>query len=155
MKKLMADQISKRSYRQKVTPGQVWAEAHMAGIDPIKLAEKINESIEASERLENRANVTVQVTKKLLSEARAAGMDIGDQAVREKVLDGTKYLYTNQPKSLEEEAELIAKQLKEDVDFVKKVLLHKKAAERREKKIQGQVFETMLADGYRNKGNKK
>jgi len=134
---LLADQIAHRPERQKVSAKDVIWEARMAGCDPVKLAEKINKSIEQAEQLENRTDISVQVARNLLKEAMKAGADIGNPEVRAKVLEGAKVNQQKEPLSLDEEAlarvEILRKQgIIEDVSFVKKVILAEKEAKRKE-----------------------
>lgn len=93
-----------RDRQVKVTAKDVAMEARICGVDPAKMAERINKSLEQEEEIEADGTLTMEETQAVLRQAQEAGMNISDPEVKEKVLgQAREFKKSQKAQRLEEE----------------------------------------------------
>lgn len=139
-------EISSAPIRKKITSGEVYLEAKMAGVDPRIYAEKMNANLEKSVSDLSPGEIVVA-----LDEARQGGIDTGDEAERKKVLEIRRQQKTRKVLTEDERAVIVAMRTGSTAERVKKIWAfeHKKKAEEEKKsgKIDLLVKERM-ASGF-------
>ena len=140
------EKISPAPIRKKVTSGEVYLEARMAGVDPKIYAEKINANLEKSVSDLSPGEIVVA-----LDEARQGGIDTGDEAERKKVLEIRRQQKTRKVLTEDERAVIVAVRTGSTAERVEEIWAfeHKKKAEEEKKsgKIDLLVKERM-ASGF-------
>ena len=140
------EKISPAPIRKKVTSGEVYLEARMAGVDPKIYAEKMNDNLEKSVSDLSPGEIVVA-----LDEARQGGIDTGDEAERRKVLEIRIQQKTRKVLTEDERAVIVAMRTGSTAERVKEIWAfeHKKKAEEEKKsgKIDLLVKERM-ASGF-------
>lgn len=94
--------ISTAPVQKRVTEGDVFLEARMAGIHPKIYADKLNASLDRQEKMESESDFTVQEVASILEEARKSGIDVIDPEERKRILEIAKK-QKQQPAITEEE----------------------------------------------------
>lgn len=117
--KQLARKISSQSTQEKVTPAQVRDEALAAGADPVEYAKKINEMVDKN--LEREETVEEDNISFLMAEALDGGINWGNLEERKKFIEAHKKIRKTQTLSLEERAEIVAKEHNTTVERVKDI----------------------------------
>lgn len=113
---------------RKVTPGEVYLEAKIAGIDPKIYAEKLNKNLENSDLSPARIAT-------ILAEAQQAGIDTSDPKERKRIFDIHRQIKTRKILNEDERADVVARRTGSTPEFVKEVW----AIDKKKKKEAGRI----------------
>lgn len=126
--------------RKKVTSGEVYLEARIAGIDPVVYAEKLNANLAKSELSPERIAF-------ILEEARQGGIDTSDPKERKRILEIHKLQKTRKIITEDERAEIVAQRTNSTPEFVKEIW----AIEKKKRKEAGRIsllVKERMASGF-------
>ncbi|MCK4815578.1 hypothetical protein KA005_07405, partial [bacterium] len=138
--------ISPAPIRKKITSGEVYLEAKMAGVDPRIYAEKMNANLEKSVSDLSPGEIVVA-----LDEARQGGIDTGDEAERKKVLEIRRQQKTRKVLTEDERAVIVAMRTGSTAERVKEIWAFERKKKEEEEKKSGKIdllVKERMASGF-------
>jgi len=138
--------ISPAPIRKKITSGEVYLEAKMAGVDPRIYAEKMNANLEKSVSDLSPGEIVVA-----LDEARQGGIDTGDEAERKKVLEIRRQQKTRKVLTEDERAVIVAMRTGSIAERVKEIWAFERKKKEEEEKKSGKIdllVKERMASGF-------